>query len=176
MYFLNMDTVMGSLHTFWTSLAGSLPTDVTIHLEAAGDVINEVNGELTGAYSFTPLADITGTSSSTYVAPAGAIASWETGTILDGRRLRGRTFVVPIASPNYTTSGSLLSSFVVELQDAAAALISDEADNFVVWHRPFAGRAAVGDRPAKPAHDGGHGVVTSARVPTRAAVLRSRRD
>lgn len=176
MYFLNTETVMASLQAFWEDLAGSMPVDVAIFIPPAGDIIDDATGTITGAWSDEPPASIPGTSASTYVAAAGGLISWETSTILDGRRLRGRTFVVPLASPNFFTDGSLTDAMTGLLLTTGNALALAEDENFCVWHRPYPGREATEGHPARAAHAGSHGLVTSVRAPGRGAILRSRRD
>lgn len=176
MYSLDVATFVASLHTFWNDIAARVPSDFHAQVQNTGDIITDTTGELTGAWSASSVASVTGSDSAAYAAPAGAVVRWQTETILDGRRLRGRTFVVPLGGGGYQTDGSLASTYLGTLQTAATAFIASQSSSFVVWHRPFAGSPAVGARPARPAHDGGHGFVTTAIVPDMAAVLRSRRD
>lgn len=175
MYFLDNATFVDSLFTFWGDLVGSMPTDVHVQVENVGDVINDVNGELIGSWSQDPVDELVGTSASSYAAPAGAAVSWICDAVLDGHRVVGRTFIVPIAGPNYFTDGSLLDDFVDLVEGSATDLIAAQSESFVVWHRPFPGRAATDTKPAKPAHDGDNALVTSANCADRVAILRSRR-
>ena len=176
MYFLDTATAVDSVHTFFASIADRLPEDVDIQVESAGDVINDATGDLTGAWSTGAVTSIPGTASGSYSAPAGAVVDWLTATILDGRRLRGRTFIVPMSAGLYDGDGTPTTAMLDDLQAAATELITEQSSSFVLWHRPFAGSPAVGSRPARPAHDGGHGFITTAHVPNFTAVLRSRRD
>jgi len=176
MYFLDTTTAVASLETFWTALAPFLPGDIDILIEPGGDQISDVNGELTGAWTADPVAEITATGSSTYAAAGGALINWNTATILDGHRVRGRTFVVPICSNLYTDQGQLTTALQSDFQGYANEFVTEQATSFVVWHRPFAGREATTKLKAKAAHDGGHALVTGSSVSTKMAVLRSRRD
>jgi hypothetical protein len=88
---------------------------------------------------------------------------WITDTITNRRRLRGRTFLVPIAGNAYQTNGTLYDSARTALQTAATAFVAAQSTSFVIYHR------GTGS-------DGSNGLVTSAFVPDMIAVLRSRRD
>lgn len=176
MYFLDTATYMDSAVTLWTSLANTMPTDVTIQIENSGDVINDATGVLVDTWHEPAVDAIHATLSGTYAAPTGYLIGWETDQILDGRRLRGKTYVVPAGSSMFSANGSLNDATIVGYVEAAQAFITAQSSSFVVWHRPFAGSPAVGTRPARPAHAGGHGLVTACRIPDEAVVLRSRRD
>ena len=176
MYFLDTTTAVASLHTFWSAVSGYLPGDVSVMVEAEGDEINDVDGVITGAWSADPVAIIPGGGSGGYAAPVGALFTWSTATILDGHRLKGRTYMVPISDAVMSDRGALQEAPRALLAGAALNFTVEQDASFVVWHRPFAGKPAVGGRPARPAHDGGHGLVTGSSVQAKMAVLRSRRD
>lgn len=175
-YFLDTTTAIPSLRTFWQGLAAAMPSTVHIQVENAGDIINDVNGDLVGAWGDDPVLASNGGAGGAYVAPAGACVSWKTETILDAHRVQGRTFVVPLAAANYEADGTLTAAIIANIQALALEFIIEQSASFVIWHRPFEGRAATETRPAKAAHAGGHALVTSSRVSDRAAILRSRRD
>lgn len=175
-YFLDVATAVASLVTLFTALRPNCPTDVTWRVESAGDIIEDTTGVITGAWGADPVSDITGSASGTYSAPSGGMIGWETATILDGRRLRGRTFIVPLAGSQYDSSGSLTADAYNGMGDSAIAFLVEQSSSFVLWHRPRVAHAADGSRPAVTARTGGHGLVTTSRVPDKAVVLRSRRD
>jgi hypothetical protein len=163
MFFLDVATAVASVHTFWTVVAAKLPSDVHIQVENTGDILEDTTGELTGAWSAASVASIGGAMSDPYSAPSGAVVDWLTETITAGHRLRGRTFVVPLGGPTYQADGSLAAATITLIQGAADDLIASQSASFVIWHR------GTGS-------DGSNGLVTAARVPDLAAVLRSRRD
>src|SRR5674476_946106 len=117
----------------------------------------------------------TRTGGDNYAAPVGMCVDWNTGVVMDLHRLRGRTFVVPCSGAQFDVDGSPLSTAVSGLQSAGDALIAADG-NLMVWHRPRAAKAADGSRPAVTARAGGYANVTTAHVPDKAVVLRSRRD
>lgn len=162
-YFLDVATACASLGTFWHDLYMQLPSDVHIQVENAGDILEDSTGALTGAWSAAAVSVVNGDNSARYSAPVGACIDWNTETIGPHRRLRGRTFVVPICSDSFDTDGSLDPTKRASIQTAADALLAAQSASFVVYHR------GTGS-------DGTNGLVTSAYVPDLAAVLRSRRD
>ena len=163
MYFLDTATAVESLHTFWGAIQALIPADVDLQVENAGDIIEDTTGALTGAWTATPVAVVSGSSGDRYAAPAGAVVNWLTETIGGGRRLRGRTFLVPLASGRFQNDGSVDDDGRVIIQEAATALIAEQSASFVIWHR------GTGS-------NGSDGLVTAARVSDMVAVLTSRRD
>lgn len=164
MYFLDTVTAVASVHDFWNSVATYLPNDVHILVENAGDVIDDETGDLVGAWSADAVTPAVGVDDNPYPAPSGACITWLTETILDGRRLRGRTFIVPLAGSKYQNDGTLAEGTITALNTIAADLIAAQSASFVIYHRKSG------------THAGGNGLVTSAVVHDMAAVLRSRRD
>ena len=176
MYFLDVSTAVESVSRLWQSWAVAMPNDVTITPERTGDTIEDTTGALVGQWVGGVVTPSQGSGGASYAAPVGAVAEWATATILDRKRLRGRTFIVPLSSANYLANGSVGPSTATGLQTSGTQFILEQSTSAVVWHRPFKGSLAIGTKPARPAHLGGHGLITACRVPTLAAVLRSRRD
>jgi hypothetical protein len=175
-YFLDTATAQNSLHSLWVGLASWLPTSVTVQVEPGGDIIDDVTGNLTGSWGGDIIPSIQGQANNGYASPVGALLKWQTDTIADGHRLRGRTFLVPLDKITFQTNGQMAPATAASMAALAGQFVIEQSSSFVVWHRPFAGRAATAKLKAKPAHDGGHGLVTLAAVGTKPVVLRSRRD
>lgn len=153
-----------AIRAFFNSLAGSLPTGLTITVPASGDIIDDASGLIVNSWAVvTPPTVVTGTGAGNYAGNAGAVCHWLTSTVLNRRRIRGRTFLVPLVSTAYDTAGSLSSTLITSISAAAATLTSALGTNFRVWHRPANGAA------------GTNGTVTGFRVPDLAVSLRSRR-
>ena len=176
MYFLDASTAVESVSKFWTTIAPAMPNDVHIAPERSGDTIEDTTGALTGSWLGGVVTPSSGGGAGIYAAPVGALVTWLTTTVLDRKRVRGRTFIVPCNSTIFETNGAIALGARQVFEAAAAQLIVEQSASFVIWHRPFKGSVATPTRPARPAHGGGHGLVTSMRVPTKATVLRSRRD
>jgi len=163
-YCSNGNSFLPDVRTFFNSIAGLLPSNVTISFDPFGDIIDEGNGALTGTWTAgsTP-AVVTGSSGSVYQAPSGLLVNWQTGAVLNRRRLRGKTFLVP--GPNGSADGTPTTANLTTLQTAANTLITSTGSMFV-WHRPNSNT-----------HTGGlSSTVTAAQVPDKFVILRSRRD
>ncbi len=156
-----------ALKTFYTALITLLPNNVTVTIPNSGDTIDSGTGQITGAWSGGTTDAIVGTGSSTsYAAASGASVIWATSTIFNGRRLKGRTYLVPLASQAYD-AGSLTSTAITTIQNAATALVGTVGVEMQVFHRPG---------PVGSGKLGGQALVTSALVRDKQATLRSRRD
>ena len=175
-YFLDTTTACDSLYTLFNGFQGATPNSVNYLVESAGDQIEDTTGELVGAWSATPESIVDCSNTSSYQGPTGVLLKWHTDTILDGHRVSGQTFMVPIAAGVFDNTGHVGSSDLAGFAGYASAFVIAQDASFVIWHRPRAAKAADGSRPAVTARVGGHGLVTRSSVSTKAAVLRSRRD
>lgn len=142
----------------------SLPAGVTIQGDALVDNIEVTDGTLQSSVPVTPPAAITGTSAGVYPAPSGLCITWLTGLVHQGRRVRGRTFFVPLANTAYDTSGTLATSFLTSVRTAASAYIAG-AVNPCVWARPDPGTT-----------NGAAFAIAAGTCLDKAAILTSRRD
>ena len=152
--------------SFFAEVNSILPSDVEFLVEGEVAVIDEQTGSLTD-YIMAAESPVAGTGglSGGYSAASGAVVTWNTNGVVNGRRVRGRTFIVPLGSTAYQSDGTLSSSAISTLQDGAEALVGTGFDSgFGVWSRPGTSGA------------GSFWEVTGYRVPDMAAVLRSRRD
>jgi len=153
-----------SIRTFFNAFVGSLPTGLTINVPSSGDEIAENTGDITGAWSVaTTPSTVTGTGAGNYAGNAGAVIHWLTQGVVSNRRVRGRTFIVPIVATAFDTSGSLSTTFITTLTTAGNVLVAANPGLLNVWTRPRPGLA------------GGRSEITSVRVPDLAVSLRSRR-
>lgn len=151
---------------FWNELTLLIPGTVSLLTEGEAAVIDEVTGSVTG-YEVAATEPVAGNGGGTggYSAASGAVVTWMTAGVVNGRRVRGRTFLVPLVGNSYENDGSLTSSAVTTLNDAASELVGTGFDSgFGVWSRP--GTSGGGT----------FWEVNGFRVPDMAAVLRSRRD
>ena len=140
----------------------SLPTMADV------DILDEATGQLENTLNAVPDPAVTGAApAGTMAGGAGAVITWRSGLVRNGRRLRGRTFIVPIASSQYEANGTLTASALTNLNNAAAGLTNPAGGSDLgIWGRPSGPGAA----------DGIWGVVSGHSVPDMAAILRSRRD
>lgn len=169
-YCLDAATFRPGLVAFIYAATNDLPTTVTTTVPSTGDLIDEVTGDITGAWSDGTDAVTTGLTTGTYPAPSGLVVNWLTDTVIAGRRVRGKTFFVPLGGSRYDTNGSIDGATVSAFQSRATTLLAASPGQMLLWHRPTLAGSPSGVTP-------GEGVpVTGFRVPDLAAVLRSRRD
>ena len=176
MYALDAGVFVADLENFWTTAGTLFMADVTLQVENAGDIIDDTTGVITGAWTSGVFPVSHGTGTGNYAAPAGVLIEWMTSTILDGRRIRGKSFIVPVGLPNFTPAGQVDASVVANLTANGVTLVTGTPGNMVIWHRPRKARAATATLPARAARPGGHALVTGVRVSPKVTVLRSRRD
>lgn len=162
------DETMTKVRAFFQSWASFLPSGVTISMPSQFEEIDLATGELTGVESVTPAADVVGSASSAPYSPAvGACVTWDTQGFINGRRIRGRTFMVPLApTSSFQSDGTLAVAGLTTMRAAAATLANATTGIALgVWHRPSPGGS-----------DGTWSLVTGSNVIDKTAVLRSRRD
>lgn len=143
------------------TLGGDLPNDVSITFESEARELDIATGTLIDVHPVTAPAAVTGVQTGTYAAPAGARVDLITSSIVNSRRLKGHTFIVPLAATSYADNGQVSSSARGRLT-TAFEMFRDELDMYslAVWSRT-------------------HGVladVISVTPDVQAAILRSRRE
>lgn len=152
----------------FTPACNSMPTGVVLTVPNSGDIIEDTTGHLTGVWSGTGGGPKNATGVTNSPAGVGACIAWSTGGIVNGskgpRKLRGRTFVVPLSGDSYDGSGTLSDNAKANVVATAAALRA--AGPLAVWHRP----TTVGGS------DGGSYGVIGHNVRDKVAYLSSRRD
>lgn len=157
------------VNAFATAVVGHLPYQAQLQTMGEVEVIEDSTGALVDVVGTTQPAVLTSSATADvkYAGPTGAVITWRTAGIRNGRRIKGRTFVVPIAGHHFDANGTLGGGALAMLNGAATALRDTSTS-------PDLGVYA---RPSGPgATDGTWSVVTSHSVPDMAAVLRSRRD
>lgn len=152
---------------FFGAIADRLPPSVNVTVQSEIQVIEATNGDLVTAYNVPVPTAIPGTAAETrYSGPTGIVVTWRTQTVVRGRRVRGRTFLVPVSNACFQADGTIEPTTHDDIAIAASALASaSDTPDLGIWSRPT----------SKTATDGSFAPVTVASVPDMAAVLRSRR-
>src|SRR5919106_1731901 len=161
------DNAVLKTETYFSSLQTRVPSTVTFTINGTVEVIDDTDGKLMGFINVTAPAPRTGSGTGNYSAASGAVANWGTGGVRNGRRIRGRTFIVPLAGSALGPDGSIDNTQLTGLRTASTQLRdATGAARLVVWSRPSAPNAT----------DGVSAEVITATVPDKVAVLTSRRD
>lgn len=162
---------VNAVRAFWDSQKANLPDELRLTVSSTIDVYDRVTGDLTASYvaGTAPLV-VAGTSAGGYAGGAGLKVTWNTGQIRNGRRVRGSTFIVPIAATSFTATGTVAPTTMAQVNLSATNLIAAlnaASTPLAVWSRPFNGvNARVGF-----ATEVVQGVCSS-----KSAILRGRRD
>src|SRR5258705_12523100 len=121
----NLQPIVDGMRVFWENIKVYLPTGLTITVASSGDLVNDVDGKIQGAWS-VPTAPATTVCSGagSYAGNAGAVIHWLTIGLQRGRRIRGRTFVVPLVNVAFDTGGSLAPGFITALQLGGTNLLT----------------------------------------------------
>jgi hypothetical protein len=141
MYFPTGPTIADqrtALHTFWTAVKAVQATGAVYNIQTVGRVLDDATGTLTGSWSEASVKNGAGGAGAASVPDAAqALVQWRCGTIVNGRFVRGRTFI-PALGQAQTSNGNLAPGAKTVILNAAAALAAS-ASGISVWHRPIAG-------------------------------------
>jgi hypothetical protein len=106
---------------------------------------------------------------SAYAGGSGVAISWKTSSIFNGRRVQGRTFLVPIIGA-FETDGTLVSAAITAITSAGNTLVAVASPKFSIWAHSW------DNTKDPPVMTGGDKFpVTSCIVKDMASQLRSRR-
>lgn len=147
------------LQSFYTAIKGLVPSATAWTIPTSGRIIDLSTGLGKGIWSGGVPTVVGGSTGGAYPAPVGATVRWNTSVFNGGRRVIGKTFIVPLTNACFDVDGTLTNSTVSTLK-AAADAVPGGTSGLVVYSRK----------------NGTASVVTTAEVPDRAMVLRSRRD
>lgn len=163
-----VDGVVGKTDTWCSSLASRIPTGASIQVQPMVEIVESTTGVLQRFMTATTAPTLrAGSSAGNYSAASGACVNWYTNGVRNGRRIRGRTFIVPLGGASLDTNGTINDTQLTGLRTATTGLIAPSTTGDLgVWSRPSLPGAA----------DGQWHAVTSYTIPDKVAVLRSRRD
>lgn len=160
------------LVTFWTAVAPYLATAFSVVVPPNGEVIDETTGKMVNVWSGPTQVTVTGTAAAAWASTSGALVRWDTGRFANGRKVRGRTFIVPIVSSAYS-SGTISTTVANAINAAATTLWNAAPGVMVVWTRPKYDHST---NPPTLKTPGISYPVNSATTPTKVTYLSSRRD
>lgn len=162
---VNIDSSVQATSNFCDALHFFTPSDVTMQASLTVEEIDPANGDLLNVgTSVVSAPGWVGAIAGGYPAPCGAVINWRTASLHRARRVRGRTFIVPLGGTQYDSAGSLIAGAVTGIQAAGTALVTA---GLGVWARP---------KGPPPVVAGAFYDVVAASVPDKSCVLRSRRD
>jgi len=168
-------TTVAPFVTFFDTIKSKLPLNLTVQIPGTGDVVNEATGQIQGIWAKVGGATITGTGAALYAGASGAVAEWTTQGIVAGRRVLGKSYLVPLINTVYDSLGTINTVDLAVLSGAANTLQNDLGSAFLVWSRPFEPDPDRVPPDTRPPRAGTSWHVIGSRVPDLAAVLKTRR-
>jgi hypothetical protein len=157
-------TLKTALDTFWNAVRSGMPTGTAIVIPSSGEELDPATGTLVGAWTAGSTTTMAGSGGTTYASGVGCRVVWETAGITNGRRVRGSTYLVPLANGMYDTNGNIDNGIITSFQASSQALITALGGTMAIWHRPSTGGS-----------DGVAHEVIGRTVPDAISWLRSRR-
>lgn len=149
---------------FWQELGNRVfPDSVWITVPNSGDVIEVESGLLQSVWTEGATMQKQGANGPNHAAGCGAAITWVTASIINGKRVRGRTFIVPIAAQHYDSDGTINDAARSFINAATLTLLGACGEDFLIYHR------------GKGDEDGVACPVISHRLADRVATLRTRR-
>jgi len=137
-YSYSPDDLSVGLAAFFSSISSHFPNSLRWDMPTSGDKIDSATGHLTGSWSGGTLISQTGSGGATaFAAGCGARILWGTPQIRGTHRLKGRTFLAPMLSSEYSTAGGILAATVTGLTTNAGTLVA--TGKLVIWGRPHKG-------------------------------------
>lgn len=124
------------------SIDGYLSSSTTWTIETSGRELSDSTGTLTGTWGeSTPQTGTGGVSAYAISDASQALLRWDTGHIVGGRYLKGRTYIPGVAI-DQVVDGNLQAATAAAFASAAQQLIND-AVQMGVWKRPTSGTGGV---------------------------------
>jgi len=163
-YTTNGATAHVALANWFAAIKSFVPNTIVFSVDNGGDTIDPLTGTLMGSWGASTTGPISATGTGNYALASGMLVKWDTGTIVHGHRLIGKTYIVPLVDSAFNTLGAVSASVQATVQSAAASCITAAGGSMVVWNRP------------KGSVAGGFSAVTTASVVNKGVILRSRRD
>ncbi|HKZ21560.1 MAG TPA: hypothetical protein VJQ57_15825, partial [Acidimicrobiia bacterium] len=134
---LGAQDAVDAVRTFWEAVAVQMPTSWIYSIDADVPVLNDSTGALQSVEATTPGTQSVFGDAAAYAGGVGAVTKWLCNEVHGSKRLTGRTFVVPLNSTKYDSTGTIVTSALTALRTAATDLAGHP--DFGVWGRPIAG-------------------------------------
>lgn len=171
---VDAQAAVNAVRAFWNSLATYLPDEILLTISPIVDQYEIISGQLESTVAAAaPPPSVVGQSTTNYAMASGMKASLVTGTVRNGRRVRGGIYIVPASAAIYSATGNVGSAIRTAVNTAGTQLMSALGTaglQLVVYSRPFEGTASV------PARGGAVALVTAFDTTEKGAILRGRRD
>jgi len=127
-----------AIRTFFLTVLTYVPSGTTIQFLPQVDDLDIITGQLVSSATMTTVpASLTSSAGlQAYAAGSGFVVTWGATGVFNGRRIRGRTFIVP-AVACFENDGTLTSAAITAVQGAGNALIATAGADLAVWNRSW---------------------------------------
>jgi hypothetical protein len=164
------DAAAGAHMLFLGNFAAYLPAGLVLTCSPNVDIFDMDTGTQTESLPIASMpSPITGSGSGSYAGGSGLSVTWNTTVFFHGRRVRGRTYIVPCTNNAFDSTGTLSSAVITLANSSANGLIATAGADFCIWGKRYS---------APPASEQVEGVlapVMTATVRDMAAQLRTRK-
>lgn len=131
-----------AIHTWLMACRPSLSSGTRWTVATEGREMSPATGTLTGAWNETTEYTNIGTGGANVAADATQIlVRWNTGIVVGGRFLTGRTFLPGVAQ-QALANGNLAIARRTEITDASTGF-AESSSGFGIWHRPKGGSGGL---------------------------------
>jgi len=158
--------VVARVRAFWNTIKNNMAAGTTIAINQNVDVLDQVTGTLTGQLAPGTVTSVVGSGTSSLPSATMMLLKYQTSTIVNGRRLQGRSFIGPLSTLCNTAGDVTPANNALLLTGSNDLTTGPTASSLVVWHRPTDLLPAGGSTAP----------VVSFATNTEFSVLRSRRD
>jgi hypothetical protein len=159
------------IRTFFDTLKVYMKTTWSVTVQPTIQEYDMATGDIIGEASMSsvPVAVSGGAAGGSWPGGSGYCVSWKSNLFFNGRKVQGRTFMVP-AVDCFEGDGTLSAGAVSAIQGAGAALIAAPGAEFCLWAKTFT------DTTPRVQNGGAVVPVTACVVKDAASQLRSRRN
>jgi len=168
-----VDNSVAGVAALFNALKPLMATQQTFNISNEVKELDEATGDLVAVHSpGSAPGTIVGTMNPNLGPIAvGTCIAWGTGGVHHARRVRGRTFLVPMCATVFQSDGTIVDAHLATINAAATAYRTSSAYETLVWARPV--KDKVTHAVTRP---GAAFPILTSSVRDRGAVLRSRRD
>lgn len=152
-----------ALKGLFDAFIGNAPGSVIVKVPGSGLTVAN-DGTVTGTWTGVAQAPSQSSVGGGFAAGVGMRIRWYSDVVMNGHKVRGSTFLAPLAGSAYQTDGTIADATINAMATAINTFLTSCAGDFGVWTRP---RVAGGG--------GGWSSVNSGLVPDRVSWLKSRR-
>lgn len=164
------------LPTFFDAIKGGFPGVFSWDISPYWKILQESDGKMVGIGGTGPAPRITPTGPNAYVPQAGVQVKWDTNGFVNGRRVSGMTYLVPVCSSQFGADGKVLAALCNTINAAADVMRIAYGTGLVIWSRPLFEKDANGHPTDVLKRPGSIHPVTSVTTPVKPVTLNGRRD